>query len=108
QLALVRAQYENFRAARLTAMGSILNFERALRTLLGLPVEDGQRLVPVRAPTMTPYQPNWQAAVRDCLTLRPELVMARQDLQAKELNLKGVKNALLPDLRFQASYTALG
>jgi hypothetical protein len=76
--------------------------------LLGLPVEDGTRLVPADRPTMTPYQPNWQAALRDCLTLRPELVMARQELQAKELNLKGAKNSLLPDLRFQASYTALG
>jgi outer membrane protein TolC len=108
QYALVRAQYESFRAARMKAMGDILNFERALRLLLGMPVEDGQRLVPIDAPTMTPYQPNWQAAVRDCVTLRPELVMARQDLQAKELNLKAVKNALLPDLRFQASYTAVG
>jgi outer membrane protein TolC len=108
QFALARAQYENFRASRMTAMGTVINNERALRTLLGLPVEDGKRLVPVDAPTMTPYQPNWQAAVRDCLTLRPELVMARQDLQTKELNLKGVKNSLLPDLRFQGSYTALG
>ena len=108
QFALSRAQYENFRAARLTAMGAVLNNERTLRTLLGLPVEDGKRLIPIDAPTMTPYQPNWQAAVRDCVTLRPELVMAREELQAKELNLKGIKNSLLPDLRFQASYTALG
>ena len=108
QFALSRAQYENFRGSRLTAMGAVLNFERALRTLLGLPVEDGKRLVPTDAPTMTPYQPNWQAAVRDCVTLRPELVMAREELQAKELNLKGLKNSLLPDLRFQASYTAMG
>jgi outer membrane protein TolC len=108
QFSLVRAQYENFRASRMTAMGNILNLERALRTLLGLPVEDGRRLVPADAPSMTPYQPNWHAAVRDCLTMRPELIMAREDLQAKELNLKGIKNSLLPDLRLQASYTALG
>src|SRR4029077_19432804 len=62
QLSLARAQYENFRAARTKAMGEILNIERALRTLLGLPVEDGNRLVPIDRPTMTPYQPNWQAA----------------------------------------------
>ncbi len=108
QFALVRAQYEQFRGSRLSAMGSVLSFERALRTLLGLPVEDGRRLVPADAPSMTPYQPNWEAALRDCMTLRPELVLARQELQAKELNLRGVKNALLPDLRLQASYTALG
>jgi outer membrane protein TolC len=108
QLALIRAQYEQFRASRMSAMGAVLNYERVLRSLLGLPVADGKRLVPVDAPIMTPYQPSWEAAVRDCLTLRPELVMARQDLQAKELNLKAVKNSLLPDLRAQASYTALG
>ena len=108
QFALVRAQYEQFRASRISALGAVLNFERVLRALLGLPVSDGKRLVPADAPILTPYQPNWEAAVRDCLSLRPELVMARQDLQARDLNFEGgEKTPLLPDLRFpKASYTA--
>ena len=108
QFALVRAQYEQFRAERTKAMGDVIDAERALRVLLGLCVEDGKRLVPIDAPTLTPYQPNWQAAVRDCLTLRPELVMARQELQARQLNLSAQKNQLLPDLRFQANYSLIG
>lgn len=108
QFALLRANYEQFRAARMTALGTVLERERTLRVLIGLPVEDGQRLVPADAPTLTPYQPNWQASLRDCLTTRPELVVAREDLQARHLQLVAQKNGLMPDLRFQATYQVVG
>ena len=39
--------------------------ERALRVLLGMKMEDGERLIPVNAPTLAPYVPNWQAALDD-------------------------------------------
>ncbi len=108
EFSLARAQYEQFRAARMTALGNVLESERALRSLLGMTVEDGQRLIPVDTPNLTPYQPNWESALRDCLTLRPELVIAREELQARHLQLRAQKNSLLPDLRFQATHTTVG
>jgi hypothetical protein len=45
----------------------------------GLPVEDGFRLVPITAPTLSPYQPNWEASVNDALQYRPELVLVPAD-----------------------------
>src|SRR5262249_55051007 len=117
--AQVLGQYETFRAQRLQALGNagngggipgVLESERQLRGMLGLPVEDGTRLVPVDAPTLAPHQPDWEAALNEALTKKPELVLARQELKAKQLQLINEKNLLLPDLRFLANYdiNALG
>jgi outer membrane protein TolC len=106
--AQTRQQYELFRSQRLTALGAILEFERQLRTLLGLPGEDCTRLVPIDAPTLTPFQPDWCVAVNECLALRPELILARQELKFRQLDLINTKNLLLPDLRFAAAYGLTG
>jgi outer membrane protein TolC len=108
--AQTRAQYELFRAQRLQQLGSgtandgVLIRERILRALLGMPVEDGTRLVPIDAPTLTPYQADWATAYSDAMALRPELFIARNDLKVQQLNLINVKNLLLPDLRFTSTY----
>jgi outer membrane protein TolC len=101
----IRLQYEQFRGQRLTALGQVLESERQLRSLLGLPIEDGCRLVPVDAPVLAPVKPDWRAALDEALARRPELFIARQDLKFRQLDLIRVKNDLLPDLRFVASDT---
>ena len=103
-----RAQYELFRAQRFTALGRVLDGERQLRGLIGLPVEDGRRLVPSDAPTLAAFTPDWPTAVNEALALRPELVLARQDLKFRQLDLIAQKNALKPDLRFFATYDING
>jgi outer membrane protein TolC len=102
-LAQARLQYEQFRGQRLTALGQVLEDERQLRNLLGLRVEDGTRIVPSDAPTLTPVKPDWQTALNEALAQRPELILARQDLRFRQLNLIKVKDTLLPDLRFFAT-----
>src|SRR5437763_1083274 len=57
--AQTEGQYELFRTQRLSALGTVLENERRLRALLGLPGEDGTRLVPADEPTLAPYQPDW-------------------------------------------------
>ncbi len=108
EYALTRAKYEDSRAKRLAALGQILEVERVLRQLLGMPAEDGKRLVPADAPTLAPYRPDWQAALEEALTQRPELVLAREDLKIKQFNLLAQQNFLLPDLRFTSSYAITG
>jgi hypothetical protein len=76
--------------------------------MLGLPGEDGFRLVPIDSPTLTPYQPDWNTAVNETLALRPELVLARQDLKFRQLDLINSKNLLMPDLRFTSTYALNG
>jgi outer membrane protein TolC len=108
ELAQTRQQYESFRAQRIQALGQVLENERALRYLMGLPVEDGTRLVPIDTPTLAPYRPDWTTAINEALALRPELVMARADLKARQFDLMNQKNLLLPDLRFTSTYDING
>jgi outer membrane protein TolC len=105
-VAQTQGQYELFRAQRLSAIDTVLDNERQLRALMGLPVSDGYRLVPADAPTLALYQPDWEQALDESLKHRPELYMARQDIKANQLNVALAKNALLPDLRFAATYDA--
>lgn len=104
EFAQTRVQYELFRSQRIEALGQVLDREIQLRGLLGLQVNDGTRLVPADAPNLAPYQPDWSLAVQEALALRPELVMARHDLKARQLDIINQKNLMLPDIRFGAQY----
>ena len=104
----VHAQYEEFRGERLKALGQVLEAERNLRGLIGLPPEDGMRIVPVTAPTLAPYVPNWRAALDDAIGLRPELILARQNLKNAQISLLIQNNFLKPDLRFVGQYSPTG
>ena len=108
QFAQIRGQYEQFRGDRLQALGKVLEAERILRGLMGLPAEDGKRLVPLDTPTVAPYIPDWRSALAECMDLRPELIMMRNDLKRSQLELERAKNTLLPDLRFEANYNIHG
>jgi outer membrane protein TolC len=108
QFAQTREQYEQFRGDRYKALGQVLEAERVLRSLLGLRMEDGKRLVPVDAPTIAPYKPDWGSAYQECMNLRPELIMQRTDLKEKQLILLRATNTLLPDLRARADWNIHG
>jgi outer membrane protein TolC len=110
ELKLAERTYELFRGERLAALGQVLEAERRLRALMGLPTEDGTRLIPSDTPTLAPWRPDWTVSLDEALRLRPELVLERQELKLRQLDLIRLKNELLPDLRFIASYNihALG
>jgi outer membrane protein TolC len=107
-LAQTRAQFEQFRSQRVTALGTVLENERQLRALMGIASSDGCRLVPIDAPTLAPYQPDFCEALKETLAHRPELLMARQDLKARQLDILVQKNQTRPDLRFFATYDING
>jgi outer membrane protein TolC len=106
--AQTRGQYEIFRGQRLDALDQVLENERRLRMLVGLKIEDGARLVPADSPVLARFQPDWESAQREALALRPELVLARQDLKFRQLDLLNTKNLTLPDLRFTSTYDING
>lgn len=110
-VAQIEEQYQFFRAQRLQALGrgtgaqpGVLEAERRLRYLIGLPPEDGTRLVPADVPTTAPYRPNWEAALSEALTNRPELSATRLALQHAQLQMLAVRDRLLPDLRVFGTY----
>ncbi len=103
-LAQTRGQYELFRGQRLEALDKVLENERQVRALLGMPAEDSTRLVPSDAPTLSRFEPDWDSALDETLTLRPELFIARQEVKTKQMDLILAKNTLMPDLRFLSTY----
>jgi outer membrane protein TolC len=114
-LAQVEDQYQNFRAQRLQALGQglpgrpgVLEAERRLRYVVGLPAEDGTRLIPSDHPVDTPYLPNWDAALAEARERRPELLQIQQEISAAELVIRKAKDLLLPDLRFMGKYNFNG
>jgi outer membrane protein TolC len=107
-LAQARGQFELFRDQRISALNQVLESERNLRSLLGMPAGDDFRFVPIDTPTLAPYQPDWTTALNDALALRPELMIAREELKARQLDVIWIKNLLLPDLRVFATYDING
>lgn len=111
-LAALEYQYQTLRLARLQAIGgpasSVLEAERRLRFVVGLPPEDGHRLIPTDTPTTAPYIPDWQGGVADALHSRPELVQLRQEVKKVSLDIQRLKNQALPDLRAIGTYDING
>src|ERR1043165_5318572 len=100
----ITAQYQEFRGNRVTKLQEVINAERNLRGILGLSVEDGKRLVPITPPTMAQLQTNWGSWLYDALNLRPELVLARDNIRYHQYLLNLAYNNLKPDLGAYARY----
>ena len=103
-----KAQVELFRGQVLTARGQVLQSERQLRGIMGLRSDDGTRLVPADEPTLVEYQPNYYDLANEAMQFRPELLIARQELKAQQLNLVLQRNLRRPDLRFNGAYDIQG
>jgi outer membrane protein TolC len=107
-VAQARAQFEDFRLQYLVALQNVLEGERRLRGILGLPLEDGTRIVPADTPVLAPYKPDWNSSLVEALNNRPELRMARQELKVQQLNVMIQHNNVRPDLRLFGSYNVNG
>jgi outer membrane protein TolC len=107
-VAQARAQFEEFRLQYLVSIQNVLEGERRLRGILGLPLSDGQRIVPADTPILAPYKPDWHTSLQEALTNRPELRMTRQELKTQQLNVMLQENNVRPDLRAFASYNING
>jgi outer membrane protein TolC len=105
-----RGQYELFVGDRVQAVGQVLEAERLLRALLGITADDGKQLIPIDAPTLAPYLPDWGSALEECMNLRPELIGMREEVKLRQFDMELQKNFLKPDLRFVSRYgiNALG
>ncbi|QDU64629.1 Outer membrane efflux protein [Planctomycetes bacterium Pan216] len=101
-------QYEEFRSARLSSLIQVLEDERALREELGIPPDDGRRIIPADDPIVAEYTPDWQTGVLEAIEYRPELLSQRESIGVAELRLLRERNGLLPDVTFATSYGATG
>lgn len=104
----IQAQLHRFQGEVVRARGQVLESERQLRGLLNVQEDDGTRLVPIDEPNLAPYVPDFHEAAIDAIALVPEVVLARQDLKFRQLDLLLQKNLRRPDLRTFASYDVAG
>ena len=59
---------------------------------------------PAIADPRRPIHPDWCTAWQEAMQNAPSLILAREQLKADQLNVRLAENALLPDLRFAATY----
>lgn len=103
-----KGQFEEFRGNRYDALEQVLQAERDLRRIIGLPVEDGTRITPITPPTMAQFRPDWDTCLKDTLSLSPELILARENLKYHQYLMQIQKNNLKPDLRAYVRYEPFG
>lgn len=104
----IQAQFHRFQGQVYQARGQVLESERQLRGLIGLRSDDGARLVPIDEPNQAPYRPDFHEAANDAISYRPELLLSRQDVKFRQLDLLLQKNLRRPDLRGFAQYDVAG
>jgi outer membrane protein TolC len=104
----IKGQFEEFRGNRIQAMQEVLDAERNLRAIIYLPMEDGDRLIPITPPTLAELRPDWDQSLKEALNLRPELILARDNVRYHQYLLTIQKNNLKPDLRFIAKFEPNG
>jgi outer membrane protein TolC len=93
-----RVSYANFKANLIVARGNVIQREAALRNLLGLPPEDGTRMVPSTPPTRDRVKFSWPELVETAQRRRPDLIELNLILQADQQRRIQASNVAQPSL----------
>ncbi len=84
--------------------GGVQVAERRLRLLMGIPISDGRLIRPVDEPAVIPVHFDWNQVVSDALSARTELRQQRWRIKMRQLEVKGNRNFLLPQLDVVGRY----
>jgi len=90
--------YANFRANLIAAQANVLQREAALRNMIGLPPEDGERIVPSTPPTRDQIEFRWEEINDTAQSRRPDLVELNLVLMADQRRLIQSRNLAKPQL----------
>jgi outer membrane protein TolC len=93
-----KVAYANFRATLIAAQANVLQREAALRNLIGLPPEDGSRIVPSTPPTRDRVEFRWDEIVETAQRRRPDLIELNLILMADQQRLIQNRNFARPNL----------
>lgn len=91
--------------------GQIRSAEDRLRVLLLNPSQPDYwttRLEPAERPTLTPQAIDVEAAIKNALQNRTDLLVARKGLEITDANQRFLKNQKLPAIDLTAAYSAIG
>jgi outer membrane protein TolC len=108
EVAKARGQQASFRQSRIAARAEAIKQELLLRNLLGLPPQDGLRIVPSAQPSRAPLQVDPAATMRIATENRPDLMRQRLGIRIREMQLIVAENGLKPQLDLQALYRTSG
>ena len=100
KVAQSRLAFANFRANLVAARANVLQREAALRNMIGLPPEDGVRIVPSTPPTRDQIQFRWEEINDTAQARRPDLIELNLILLADQRRL--VQNRNLAQPQFDA------
>jgi outer membrane protein TolC len=100
--AQAQASWSNAKATLVRSRAAVLQREAALRNILGLPPEDGVRLVPSTPPTRNRLEFRWKEIVETAQASRPDLVELNLVLAADQQRLVERANFARPSLDAQA------
>lgn len=100
--AQAQASWSNAKATLVRARAAVLQREAALRNIMGLPPEDGNRLVPSTPPTRNRLEFRWKEIVETAQASRPDLIELNLVLAADQQRLVERANFARPSLDAQA------
>ncbi|MFN9720479.1 MAG: TolC family protein [Planctomycetota bacterium] len=100
--AQAKSSLANAKARRIQTAANVLQREAALRNLVGLPPEDGIRLVPSTPPTRDRVEFQWEEIVDTAQLRRPDLIELNLVLMADQQQLVRSRNLARPSLDAQA------
>jgi outer membrane protein TolC len=107
-----QAQYANYEIQVSQARFRLQQVEDILRKHMGVDLDPDIRKLPVvlTEPITPPVEIplDREAIVQKAINLRPDVKVARQNIDADDLNIKLATNALRPDFRLTAQYGAAG
>lgn len=104
QNALTGVQLEQARSTVFRGAGGIHTHERALRMLIGAPINDGRLIRPQTEPTTAKVIFDWDQSIAEAITTRVELRRQQQQIKRRELEVVAAKNFLLPQLDLIGRY----
>src|SRR5439155_24637855 len=77
EVAEAEQRLEQFRLDLVSKTSDVDTTERQLRVLLGLPPNDGRRIVPATTPIEAKISPDWEACVATMVEKHPQIVWAK-------------------------------
>lgn len=105
EVAQRRVALTNFRASLITARANLLDSEAALKNVMGMPPNDGVRLIPVTPPTRSEIGFDWSQITSTALVSRPDLIELKLILDADEQQIVQSKNSARARLDAVGTYT---
>lgn len=97
-------QLRQFQLQLVQATTELINTERQLRNILGLPPADNRKIIPVTAPTEARLEPDWNTSLSQMVNYQPDIVQQQLLVRVAELQLLVARNSLLPALNLDVLY----